>query len=188
MAQDIEKVLPNAVAATDRMGIKRTVSIRRSFRRAVATDSRVAGKGALRPLTPMQHTPASSSQARAAATASRSPRWLISSDFNPAFAEPARLDTLRRSSTRKASVTTWLPAIARLNTKTSLYQNHLAKQAKSPLPYPNVEAPDVVAKPWNSFHNFGLAADFTLKNDADAIPRLQSSCASVRSERDRHER
>lgn len=43
-----------------------------------------------------------------------------------------------------------------------MYQNHLAKQAGQPLPYPNVEAPGVVAPPWKSFHNYGIAADFNL--------------------------
>jgi hypothetical protein len=48
-----------------------------------------------------------------------------------------------------------------------MYQNHLAKRAGQPLPFPNVEAPDVVAPAWGSFHNYGLAADLTLGNPAD---------------------
>ena len=52
MAQDIEKVLPNAVAA-DRMGIKH---VHPAILGALSQPTPVAGKGALRPLTPMQHT------------------------------------------------------------------------------------------------------------------------------------
>ena len=54
-----------------------------------------------------------------------------------------------------------------------MYRNHLAKSAGQPLPYPNVEAPGVVATPWRSFHHYGLAADFNLSNPND-YARLQS--------------
>ena len=52
-----------------------------------------------------------------------------------------------------------------------MYQNHLAKAAHQPLPYPNVEAPSVVAPAWRSFHNYGIAADMTPANPAD-YPRM----------------
>ena len=55
-----------------------------------------------------------------------------------------------------------------------MYQNHLAKFGwPALLPYPNVEAPGVVAAPWRSFRNYGLAADFNLSNPND-YARLQS--------------
>ena len=93
------------------------------------------------------------------------------SDFNPAFG--TRLDSLKAELDKEGIGYNLASGYRSPEYQNQLYQNHLAKQAKSPLPYPNVEAPDVVAKPWNSFHNFGLAADFTLKNDAD-YPRLQA--------------
>ena len=52
MAQDVEKVLPNAVAA-DRMGVKH---VHPAILGALSQPTPVGGKGALRPLTPMQHT------------------------------------------------------------------------------------------------------------------------------------
>ena len=52
MAQDIEKVLPNAVAA-DRMGIKH---VHPAILGALSQPTPVGAHGALRPLTPMQHT------------------------------------------------------------------------------------------------------------------------------------
>lgn len=52
MAQDVEKVLPNAVAA-DRMGIKH---VHPAVLGALSRPTPVGAHGALRPLTPMQHT------------------------------------------------------------------------------------------------------------------------------------
>ena len=52
MAQDIEKVLPNAVAA-DRMGIKH---VHPAVLGALSRPTPVGANGALRPLVPMQHT------------------------------------------------------------------------------------------------------------------------------------
>ena len=52
MAQDVEKVLPNAVAA-DRMGIKH---VHPAVLGALSRPTPVGAHGALRPLVPMQHT------------------------------------------------------------------------------------------------------------------------------------
>ena len=73
---------------------------------------------------------------------------------------------------RPASRRPSLRATARPNIRTvQMYQNHLAVQAHRPLPYPNVEAPSVVAPAWASYHNYGLAADITPANSAD-YPRM----------------
>ncbi len=87
------------------------------------------------------------------------------SDFNPAFG--TRLDSLKAELDKEGIGYNLASGYRSPEYQNQMYQNHLAKQAKQPLPYPNVEAPDVVAKPWSSFHNYGLAADFSLKNDAD---------------------
>ena len=68
-----------------------------------------------------------------------------------------------------------------------MYANHQAKVAGQPLPYPNVEAPSVVAAPWRSFHNYGLAADFNLTQPKRlCAPPVDGP--AVWPERDRHER
>ena len=90
---------------------------------------------------------------------------LDTQDFNPAF--QARLTPFMKALADagiKASINSGYRTPEYQN---QMYQNHLAVQAKRPLPYPNVEAPSVVAPAWGSFHNFGLAADFTLDNPAD---------------------
>jgi Phage tail lysozyme/D-alanyl-D-alanine carboxypeptidase len=93
------------------------------------------------------------------------------SDFNPEFG--TRLNSFTAALDREGIGYSIASGYRSPEYQNRMYQNHLAKQAGTPLPYPNDEAPDVVAKPWNSFHNYGLAADFTLKNDAD-YARLQA--------------
>ena len=92
-------------------------------------------------------------------------------NFNPEFA--TRLDKFKSALDQAGIGYSLASGYRSPEYQNRMYQNHLAKQAKQPLPFPNDEAPDVVAKPWSSFHNYGLAADFTLKNDAD-YARLQA--------------
>ena len=92
-------------------------------------------------------------------------------DFNPVFG--TRLDSLKAELDKEGIGYSIASGYRSPEYQNRMYQNHQAKLAGQPLPYPNDEAPDVVAKPWSSFHNFGLAADFSLKNDAD-YPRLQA--------------
>jgi hypothetical protein len=92
------------------------------------------------------------------------------SDFNPEFS--SRLDKFKAALDQAGIGYTINSGYRSPEYQDRMYQNHLAKQAGQALPFPNDEAPDVVAKPWNSFHNYGIAADFSLKNDAD-YARLQ---------------
>ena len=93
------------------------------------------------------------------------------SDLNPAFA--SRLAQLRDALTKAGIGNSLVSGYRSPEYQNQMYQNHLANVAGQPLPYPNVEAPAVVAPPWRSFHNYGIAADFNLTNDAD-YARLQS--------------
>ena len=93
------------------------------------------------------------------------------SDLNPVFA--TRLGQLRDALTQAGIGNSLLSGYRSPEYQNQMYQNHLAKSAGQPLPYPNVEAPSVVAAPWRSFHNYGLAADFNLSNPND-YARLQS--------------
>ena len=93
------------------------------------------------------------------------------SDFNPVFG--TRLDAFKAELDKEGIGYTQASGYRSPEYQNRMYQNHLAKQAGQALPFPNDEAPDVVAKPWNSFHNYGIATDFTLKNDAD-YARLQA--------------
>ena len=93
------------------------------------------------------------------------------SDFNPVFG--TRLDAFKAELDKEGIGYSLASGYRSPEYQNRMYQNHLAKQARQPLPYPNDEAPAVVAKPWSSFHNYGLAADFNLKNDAD-YARLQT--------------
>ena len=87
------------------------------------------------------------------------------SNWNPVFAQ--RLAAFR-DALEKAGIHSSIASGYRTpEYQNQMYQNHLAKQAKQPLPYPNVEAPDVVAAPWRSFHNYGIAADLHLDNPND---------------------
>ena len=86
-------------------------------------------------------------------------------DFQPDFA--ARLNTFRDALT-KAGISNSIDSGYRSpEYQAQMRANHDAVQAKQPLPYPNVEAPTVVAPAWSSFHNYGLAADIHLGNQAD---------------------
>ena len=86
-------------------------------------------------------------------------------NWNPVFAQ--RLQAFRDALT-KAGIQTQIQSGYRSpEYQNQMYQNHLAKKAHQPLPFPNVEAPDVVAPPWRSFHNYGIAADVTPANPAD---------------------
>ena len=93
------------------------------------------------------------------------------SDLNPVFS--SKLDQLRAALTAQGIGNNLVSGYRSPEYQNQMYQNHLAKSAGQPLPYPNVEAPGVVAAPWRSFHNYGLAADFNLTNPAD-YARLQS--------------
>jgi len=93
------------------------------------------------------------------------------SDLNPAFA--SRLAQLRDALNQQGIGNSLVSGYRSPEYQNQMYQNHLAQAARRPLPYPNVEAPSVVAAPWRSFHNYGLAADFNLTNPND-YARLQS--------------
>ena len=93
------------------------------------------------------------------------------SDLNPVFAQ--RLAKFRDALTQAGIQNSLVSGYRSPEYQGQMYANHQAKAAGQPLPYPNVEAPAVVAPPWRSFHNYGLATDFQLGNDAD-YPRLQS--------------
>jgi hypothetical protein len=93
------------------------------------------------------------------------------SDLNPAFA--SKLAQLRAALTAQGIQNSLVSGYRSPEYQGQMYANHQAKVAGQPLPYPNVEAPNVVAPPWRSFHNYGIATDFQLGNDAD-YPRLQS--------------
>ena len=87
------------------------------------------------------------------------------SDLNPVFA--SRLAQLRDALTKAGIANSIVSGYRSPEYQGRMFANHQAKQAGQPLPYPNDEAPAVVAPPWRSFHNYGLAADFNLANDAD---------------------
>ena len=92
-------------------------------------------------------------------------------DFNPVFG--TKLNAFRDALTQAGIGNNLVSGYRSPEYQNQMYQNHLAKSAGQPLPYPNVEAPGVVAAPWRSFHNYGLAADFNLSNPND-YARLQS--------------
>ena len=92
-------------------------------------------------------------------------------DLNPVF--QSRLAQLRDALTKQGIGNSLVSGYRSPEYQQQMYANHQAKVAGQSLPYPNVEAPAVVARPWGSFHNYGLAADFNLTNDAD-YPRLQA--------------
>ena len=84
------------------------------------------------------------------------------SDLNPNFAP--RLAAFRAALAKEGIETSILSGYRTPEYQNQMYQNHLAVQARRPLPYPNVEAPNVVAPGWGSFHNYGLAADLQPSN------------------------
>ena len=86
-------------------------------------------------------------------------------DLNPEFSN--RLAQLRAALDAAGIKENVISGYRSPEYQNQMYLNHQAKAAGQPLPYPNVEAPGVVAAPWRSFHNYGLAADFTLGNPAD---------------------
>ena len=90
-------------------------------------------------------------------------------NWNPVFAQ--RLAAFRDALTKAGIQTTIQSGYRSPEYQNQMYQNHLAKKARQPLPYPDVEAPDVVAPAWRSFHNYGIAADMTPANSAD-YPRM----------------
>jgi D-alanyl-D-alanine carboxypeptidase len=87
------------------------------------------------------------------------------SDLNPAFS--SRLDAFKAALDKAGIGYSIASGYRSPEYQAQMFANHQAKSAGQPLPYPNVEAPDVVAPAWRSFHNYGLAADFSLKNPAD---------------------
>ena len=93
------------------------------------------------------------------------------SDLNPVFS--SKLDQLRAALTQAGIGNNLVSGYRSPEYQGQMYANHQAKVAGQPLPYPGVEAPGVVAAPWRSFHNYGLAADFNLTNPND-YARLQS--------------
>ena len=86
-------------------------------------------------------------------------------NWNPVFAQ--RLAAFRDALTKAGINSSIASGYRSPEYQNQMYQNHLAKQAKQPLPYPNVEAPNVVAPAWRSFHNYGIAADLHLDNPND---------------------
>ena len=86
-------------------------------------------------------------------------------DWNPVFAQ--RLAAFRDALTKAGINSSIASGYRSPEYQDQMYQNHLAKQAGQPLPYPNVEAPGVVAPAWRSFHNYGIAADLHLDNPND---------------------
>ena len=96
------------------------------------------------------------------ADAGRAPN---TTDLNPEFA--SRLATFRDALTKAGIQTQIASGYRSPEYQNQMYQNHLAKAAGKSLPYPNVEAPSVVAPAWSSFHNYGLAADVTPVNPND---------------------
>ena len=91
-------------------------------------------------------------------------------NWNPVFA--TRLQAFRDALTKAGIQTTIQSGYRSPEYQNQMYQNHLAKYVThTPLPYPNVEAPSVVAPAWRSFHNYGIAADMTPANPAD-YPRM----------------
>jgi hypothetical protein len=93
------------------------------------------------------------------------------SDLNPIFS--LRLGQLREALNKEGIGNSLVSGYRSPEYQGQMYANHQAKVAGQPLPYPNVEAPSVVAAPWRSFHNYGLAADFNLTNPND-YARLQA--------------
>ena len=87
------------------------------------------------------------------------------SDFNPEFS--SRLDAFKAALDKAGIGYTINSGYRSPEYQGQMFANHQAKQAGQPLPYPNVEAPSVVAPAWRSFHNYGLAADFSLSNPND---------------------
>ena len=86
-------------------------------------------------------------------------------DFNPDFAP--RLAALRAALTKQGIQTSILSGYRSPEYQNEMYQNHLAKLAHRPIPYPQSETPGVVAPPWTSYHNYGLATDLATPNYAD---------------------
>ena len=86
-------------------------------------------------------------------------------NWNPVFAQ--RLAAFRDALTKAGIHSSISSGYRTPEYQNQMYQNHLAKKAGQPLPYPNVEAPGVVAPPWRSFHNYGIAADLHLDNPND---------------------
>jgi hypothetical protein len=82
------------------------------------------------------------------------------SDLQPDFA--AKLAQLRAALTQEGISNNLVSGYRSPEYQGQMYANHQAKMAGQPLPYPGVEAPSVVAAPWASFHNYGLATDFNL--------------------------
>ena len=79
-------------------------------------------------------------------------------NWNPVFA--TRLQAFRDALTKAGIQTQIASGYRSPEYQNQMYQNHLAKYVThTPLPYPDVEAPSVVAPAWRSFHNYGIAAD-----------------------------
>ncbi len=92
------------------------------------------------------------------------------SNWNPVFA--TRLQAFRDALTKAGIQTQIASGYRSPEYQNQMYQNHLAKYVThTPLPFPGVEAPSVVAPAWRSFHNYGIAADMTPANPAD-YPRM----------------
>jgi hypothetical protein len=86
-------------------------------------------------------------------------------DLNPVFS--TKLDALKAALDKQGIGYNLVSGYRSPEQQQQLFANGQARKAGQPLPYPNEEAPSVVAPPWRSFHNYGLAADFQLKNPAD---------------------
>ena len=87
------------------------------------------------------------------------------SDLNPVFAQ--RLAQFRDALTKAGIANTVASGYRSPEYQQQLYANYQAKQAGRPLPFPTVNQGSIAAPPWQSFHNYGLAADVTTPNSAD---------------------
>jgi D-alanyl-D-alanine carboxypeptidase len=90
------------------------------------------------------------------ADAGRAPDF---ADLNPTFS--SRLAQLRAELDRQGIKYNLASGYRTPEYQAQMRANHDAAAAKQPIPYPGVETPSVVAPAWRSFHNYGLATDFT---------------------------
>lgn len=86
-------------------------------------------------------------------------------DLNPAFSP--RLDAFRDALAKEGINTSIASGYRSPEYQSQLYGNYQAKQAGRALPYPNVNKGSIAAAPWQSFHNYGLAADVIPTNSGD---------------------
>jgi hypothetical protein len=100
----------------------------------------------------------------------RAPSHLDMQDLNSTFA--SRIQAISIAAEQATGAKVGFSSLARSHeTQTELYENHVARMNGQPLPYPNQEAPAVVARPGSSLHERGLAVDF---NDGPALDWIRA--------------